>query len=60
MPSSLKTHAPVSDTFEVISPLAGKPAPKEILVDLARLETAYYECCPDTDDPKRLVKRNRW
>ena len=22
---------------------------------MARLETAYYECCPDTDDPNRLV-----
>ncbi len=26
-----------------ISPLAGKPAPKDMLVDLARLERAYYE-----------------
>ena len=26
-----------------ISPLAGKPAPKEMLVDLARLEREYYE-----------------
>ena len=55
MPSNLETQAPVSDTFEVISPLAGKPAPKEILVDLSRLERAYYECCPNTDDPNRLV-----
>ena len=22
---------------------------------MARLETAYYECCPNTDDPNRLV-----
>ena len=55
MPSNLEAQAPVSDTFETISPLAGKPAPKEILVDLGRLETAYYECCPNTDDPNRLV-----
>lgn len=55
MPSNLETQAPVSDTFEVISPLAGRPAPKEILVDLSRLERAYYECCPNTDDPNRLV-----
>ena len=34
MPSHLETQAPASDTFEVISPLAGKPAPKEMLVDL--------------------------
>src|SRR5262249_50402376 len=38
-----------------ISPLAGKPAPKSILVDLARLEQAYYEREPDTDDPTQLV-----
>jgi hypothetical protein len=26
-----------------ISPLAGKPAPKAMLVDLVRLEQAYYD-----------------
>src|SRR4029434_2388165 len=36
-------------------PLAGKPAPQSILVDLARLEQAYYERKPDTDDPSQLV-----
>jgi phosphoglucomutase len=38
-----------------ISPLAGKPAPKAILVDLSRLEQAYYERKPDTGDPSQLV-----
>src|SRR5512144_1767048 len=38
-----------------ISPLAGKPAPKEMLVDLARLEREYYERRPDVDDPNQLV-----
>ncbi len=38
-----------------ISPLAGKPAPKEILVDLARLEREYYERRPDLADPNQLV-----
>ena len=38
-----------------ISPLAGKPAPKEMLVDLARLEREYYECRPDLDDPEQRV-----
>jgi len=38
-----------------ISPLAGKPAPKEMLVDLARLERAYYEGKPDAGDPDQLV-----
>ncbi len=31
------------------SPLAGKPAPKEILVDLAKLEGEYYARTPDTE-----------
>ena len=38
-----------------ISPLAGKPAPKEMLVDLARLERDYYERKPDVSDPNQLV-----
>src|SRR5438876_4214014 len=38
-----------------ISPLAGKPAPKAILVDLARLEQAYYQIKPDVGDPNQRV-----
>src|SRR5258705_3989206 len=38
-----------------LSPLAGKPAPKSLLVDLARLEREYYERKPDLDDPTQLV-----
>jgi phosphoglucomutase len=38
-----------------ISPLAGKPAPKEMLVDLSRLERQYFECLPDPDDPAQRV-----
>jgi len=38
-----------------ISPLAGKPAPKEMLVDLAKLEGEYYERRPDMGDPNQLV-----
>jgi len=38
-----------------ISPLAGKPAPKEMLVDLARLEREYYQRRPDLSDPNQLV-----
>jgi phosphoglucomutase len=38
-----------------ISPLAGKPAPKNLLVDLARLELAYYEGKPDVANPNQLV-----
>jgi phosphoglucomutase len=38
-----------------ISPLAGKPAPKNLLVDLARLERDYYERQPDVANPNQLV-----
>src|SRR5215813_12713884 len=38
-----------------ISPLAGKPAPKEMLVDVARLEGEYFERRPDVKDPNQLV-----
>jgi phosphoglucomutase len=52
MPSSLETQ---SLTGERISPLAGKPAPKELLVDVARLEKEYFERRPDLDDPNQRV-----
>ena len=39
-----------------ISPLAGKPAPKEMLVDVADLERQYYERRPDLDDPNQMVR----
>jgi phosphoglucomutase len=38
-----------------ISPLAGKPAPKEILADVGRLEREYYERVPHVDDPEQLI-----
>ena len=38
-----------------ISPLAGKPAPREMLVDPARLEREYFERQPDLDDPEQRV-----
>ncbi|HEU5195860.1 MAG TPA: phosphoglucomutase (alpha-D-glucose-1,6-bisphosphate-dependent) [Methylomirabilota bacterium] len=38
-----------------LSPLAGKPAPADILVDLAALERAYYERRPSMDDPAQRV-----
>src|SRR6516164_10453498 len=43
------------DPRMTISPLAGKPAPKEMLVDLGRLEREYFERKPDLDDPGQLV-----
>jgi phosphoglucomutase len=38
-----------------ISPLAGKPAPPELLVDLAQLERTYFDCRPDPGDPGQQV-----
>jgi phosphoglucomutase len=38
-----------------ISPLAGKPAPKELLIDASRLERDYYDKRPNMDDPNQLV-----
>ena len=38
-----------------ISPLAGLPAPKEMLVDVAHLEREYYERRPDLNDPNQMV-----
>jgi phosphoglucomutase len=38
-----------------ISPLAGKPAPREMLVDLDELEREYYRRRPDTGQPEQLV-----
>jgi len=53
MPSTLETQSLTGETN--ISPLAGKPAPKELLVDVARLEKEYFERRPDLDDPNQLV-----
>src|SRR3954469_14566150 len=38
-----------------ISPPAGKPAPKELLIDPAKLERAYYDRRPDLADRNQLV-----
>ena len=39
-----------------ISPLAGKPAPKEMLVDVRDLERQYYERRPNLDEPSQMVR----
>jgi phosphoglucomutase len=36
-------------------PNAGKPAPKDILIDVSRLEAAFYEGKPDPADANQLV-----
>ena len=50
MPHTLEQHA-----GPALSPLAGKPAPKEMLIDVARLEREYFERKPDVSDRNQLV-----
>jgi phosphoglucomutase len=50
MPSGVGTHSVPS-----ISPLAGLPDPKEMLIDVARLEREYFERRPDLSDPNQMV-----
>ena len=38
-----------------LHPLAGKPAPAEMLIDVPQLEEAYYARRPNLDDPTQLV-----
>src|SRR5215472_1287074 len=38
-----------------LSPLAGRPAPKDLLIDVARLEREYYDRKPDMSDPTERV-----
>jgi len=38
-----------------VNPLAGKPAPANLLIDVAKLERDYYEKQPDLADPNQLV-----
>lgn len=38
-----------------ISPLAGKPAPADLLIDVAQLEQAYFDNKPDMSDPTQRV-----
>jgi phosphoglucomutase len=38
-----------------LSPLAGKPAPQELLIDPAQIEREYYARQPEPSDPAQLV-----
>jgi phosphoglucomutase len=38
-----------------VSPLAGLPAPPDLLIDVDRLDRDYYTRIPDTGDPAQLV-----
>src|ERR1700735_567212 len=55
MSSTVTTQSIAANPDETISPLAGKPAPKEMLVDVAKLEREYFERRPDLGDPNQMV-----
>src|SRR6202790_407679 len=54
MPGAVETRS-----IPRISRLAGKPVPKEMLVDVARLEREYFDCRPDLSDPNQMVSLDR-
>ncbi|HEX2913703.1 MAG TPA: phosphoglucomutase (alpha-D-glucose-1,6-bisphosphate-dependent) [Chloroflexia bacterium] len=39
-----------------LSPLAGKPAPADLLIDVAKLQDQYYSVHPDLSDPQQRVQ----
>src|ERR1051325_8432932 len=41
--------------MENLSPFAGKPAPPEMLVDVSKLERAYFDKSPNVEDPTQAV-----
>jgi phosphoglucomutase len=53
MPHTLEKHTVTKGP--ALSPLAGKPATKELLVDVARLEKEYFDRKPDVSDRTQLV-----
>ncbi len=58
MPSRIETPSLKADAVSnqpSISPLAGKPAPKEMLLDVAKLQREYFERKPDVEDPNQMV-----
>src|SRR6201993_3370065 len=53
MPNTLEKNSVTKGP--ALSPLAGKPAPKELLIDVARLEREYFDRKPDVSDTNQLV-----
>jgi phosphoglucomutase len=54
MPSTLEKKSEEPNAIG-ISPLAGKPAPKGMLINVARLEQEYFERHPDLSDRNQMV-----
>jgi len=40
---------------EIVSPMAGRPASREMLIDVTRLEHEYFARSPNVEDPNQLV-----
>jgi phosphoglucomutase len=55
MSNTVEANPVTTPSEPAISPLAGKAAPKELLVDVARLLKDYLERKPDVSDPNQLV-----
>jgi phosphoglucomutase len=55
MPNSVEIQPRTIAGEPSLSPLAGKPAPKEMLIDVARLEQEYFDRRPDLSDRNQLV-----
>ena len=53
MPHTLEEHRETKGP--ALSQLAGKPAPKELLIEAAQLEKEYFERKPDVSDHNQLV-----
>ena len=56
MPHTLERQPAASvQDGPALSPLAGQPAPKSMLIDVARLEKEYFDRRPDVNDRNQLV-----
>ncbi len=55
MSGAVETGSMEQATGTEISPLAGQPAPKEMLLDVARLEREYFKRRPEVSDSNELV-----
>ena len=55
MPHTLETQPQITPGEASVSPLAGKPAPRDMLIDVSRMEKEYFEHNPDVSDRNQLV-----
>src|SRR5271157_5984049 len=55
MSDTVEAYPMTTPREPAVSPLAGKPAPKEMLIDVARLEKEYFDRKLDVSDRTQLV-----